>query len=435
MIGLLWRDRIRRVASFTAAQTVVQLLGFGAGIVLVRSMEPAQYGHYTLGVSIAALASVLLDLGLSTAVLARGGALHGQTNLLAALVGDAYALQRSMTALGTVALVPAFSAVLIQQPMRGREAIWIAVLAVGAAILTVRNAVALSIVRLRGHLVVQQRLEMALNAAKLCIVGLATLVFIDAPVALAINLVTAAAMFVLLRRYLRLQLGDAPVGSGAHTRGLLGFIGRQAPNSLYYCVSGQVTIWLVGVLGNADRVGQLGALGRLAAVFTIIGSLVAAFAQPHVARADTRRAVVRAFVSMSGLFALLTLGLVAAAQTAPHALLWVLGPRYAGLSAELVWMALAGSLGAWAAALYSMAAAREWVAPASWMITSGIAATALGAALLDVSTVAGGFMLSTLVSGTSLAVTAVFVVQRLVREPDRSPPKLPVGLESRAGTP
>ena len=430
MTRLLTRDRFRRVASFTTAQVGVQLLGFGAGIVLVRSMDPTQYGHYTLGTTMVALASVLMDLGVSTAVLARGGALHADRPRLAALVGDAQALLRWMTGLGALALVPAF-AVLLARQMPGREAIAIASLAVGGAVLTVFNAVMISTARLRGHAVLQQRLEVLVQGFKLCAIAAATLALIDAQMALGINLLAAGAMFLLLRRYLSSQLAQALPATGAHTAGLLGFVARQAPNSIYYCLSGQITVWLVGLLGNADRVGQLGALGRLGAVFIIIGSLVAAFAQPHVALATTRRALVQAFVSLSAFFALLTFALVAAAEAAPQAMLWILGPRYAGLRVELVWMVLAGSLGAWAAALYSMSAARDWVPPARWMVPSGIAAIALGAHVLDVSTVLGGFMLSTLVAGTSLVVTAAYVVRRLGLERDDASRSIAVEHPSR----
>jgi hypothetical protein len=71
--ALITRRRLLKVGGFASAQLVVQVLGFASGIALVQFMEPTQYGHYTLAVSMVGLASVLLDLGLSTAVLAQGG--------------------------------------------------------------------------------------------------------------------------------------------------------------------------------------------------------------------------------------------------------------------------------------------------------------------------------------------------------------------------
>jgi hypothetical protein len=100
--ALITRRRLLRVGGFASAQLVVQVLGFVSGIALVQFMEPTEYGHYTLAVSMVGLASVLLDLGLSTAVLAQGGPLHDDPPALGALVADAFVIQRLLMLLGAL---------------------------------------------------------------------------------------------------------------------------------------------------------------------------------------------------------------------------------------------------------------------------------------------------------------------------------------------
>ena len=421
MTGLITRRRLSRVAGFTSAQIVLQLLAFASGIVLVRHMAQAQYGIYTLGISMLGVANVLLDLGLGTAVLASGGPLHRAPDRIGTVVADAWVLQRRLVALGSFVLVPAFAAMWAWQGLSIVQVASLSLMTIACAALTVRNAIAQSIVRLRNDLALQQRLEIGVHTGKLAVVVAASLVLLDAQVAIALNLAATAAMFWLLRQYLLRHLGASLLSTGEHTPAFFSYIRRQAPNSLYYCLSGQIAVFLVGLLGNADRVGQLGALGRLAVFFSIIGAVVAAFAQPYFARTGSRRELIDAFIGLNIGFWLLTTALTTAALTRPQVLLWILGPRYAGLQVEVVWMVLSASLGAWAAAIYSVGAARQWVVPARLNVTLGLAALGLSACLLDVSTVAGGFMMGAAMSATALLVAFGYVSARMLESRDRVP--------------
>lgn len=411
---LLSRTRLHKLARFASAQVLVQVIGFAAGLLLVRCMAQTDYGHYTLAISMVGLAGVVLDLGLATAVLAVGGALPGGS-AIGALVADAFALQRRLIAAGALLLLPAFAAMFVAQGLLPGEVVVLSLLVMVCAGLQVGSQIALAVLRLRGDLVLQQQLEIGTNLGKLVLVATAVLVFIDARIALALNAVAAAAMFVLLRGSLARRLGPPQPACGEHRAALRSFVVRQAPNSLYYCASGQVAVWLVGLFGNADRVAEVGALGRLALLFTLVGAVITALAQPFFARARRQRELRAAFVALNGFFATLTALLVGAALLLPGVLLWILGPRYAGLTGELVWMVLASALAAWSGAVYSLGAARGWVVPSALVIPLGIGTLVLAAALLDMSTVAGSFQLNTASAAMATLLTIAFVAWRLRR--------------------
>lgn len=411
--ALVTRRRMAKLGSFASAQLVVQVIGFASGLVLVHYMDQAQYGHYTLAISMVGLGNVLLDLGLSTAVLARGGGFHGDPHRLGGLLGDAFVIQRHMLAVGALLLLPMFAAMLVQQGLAWREVLVLAMLAFCCTAFNVHNAVALSLVRLRGDLSMQQGLEVGINLGKLLLVLLAAGLCLNAQMAVVVNLLAAAAMFLLLHRYLSAHHGGQARPTREHAPALKAFICRQAPNSLYYCFMGQIAIWLVGFFGNAERVAEVGALGRLAALFTVIGAVVGALVQPYFARTSVFRELVSGFVAVNAFFALLTAALVAVALTAPHALLWVLGSRYAGLNDELLWMVLASSLSAWSGALYAAGAARGWVVPSVLLIPAGLASLAWAAWMFDVSTVAGSFKMNCAVAFVAWVLTFGWVGVRL----------------------
>ncbi len=413
MTGLITRARMTRLARYVSVQVVVQVLGFVAGIVLLRDMDQLQFGYYSLAVSMVGVANVLLDLGLGTAVLAIGGRSMAEPGRLAGLVGDAFSLQRQLAVVSSVLLLPIFAAMFAGQGLATANVIALSLLAFACSAFNVRNQVALSIVRLKGNLPLQQQLEVGVNAGKLLLVLAAALIYLDSRVAVAVNFVAAAAMFVLLRNYLSRHVGTVGKIAHEHDGALRSFIRRQAPNSLYYCASGQIAIWLVGFQGHTNRVAEVGALGRLALVFTLIGSVVAVLVQPYFARTTARRELIVSFLALNGFFAALTAVLTGFAAALPSAMLWILGPRYSTLTKELIWMVLSASLAAWSGAIYSVGAARGWVVPSYLILPLGIGSIAMSVWLIDVSTVIGVFMMNTVSVAVATLLVTSFVAVKL----------------------
>ncbi len=397
MSALITRHRLARLTSFASTQIVVQLVGFASGIVLVRYMAQAQYGYYTLAVSMAGIAVILCDLGLATAVMAQGGRLLGQRQALGELVADAYALQRRLAwgALGV--LIPCFVALLWRQHAEPWQIAALTVLIGATAALSVRSGVALSVARLMGHLGVQQKLDLVVNIAKLGFLTAATWVMLDATVASIVNLCVAAASFVVLSRHLDAHIQMPAQAAGSHRPALHQHLWKQAPNSVYFVFSSQLALWLIGIFGNADRVAEVGALSRLGALFTVIGAVSAALVLPYFARHEGQRELASGFAGVNAFYALLLGSLLALASAFPGPILWVLGGRYGGLESELVWMVAASTLSAWGGAAYGIGCARGWVMPVSLSACTGLFATVVTAVSVDVSTVRGSFIINTVV--------------------------------------
>ena len=417
MLALINRQRVARLTGFASVQLVVQGVGFLAGIVLVRWMEPVQYGHYTLAVSLMGVAAILADLGVAAAVLAIGGACCGHAAAsraeLGQLLAQAHALQSRLLAIAVAVAAPAAMFLLLQQGAALWQAFLLAFLICGTAALQVRAAAALSVLRLLGHVALQQRLDLALNVAKLLLLMALGTLLLDAVAACVVNLLAAVAACIVLQRHAAAHAPPPAVRHTSHRPALLAFVRAQAPNSLYYLVSSQIAIWLVGLFGSAERVAEVGALGRLGALFALVAAVSATLVLPYFAR---RRSVAEwraGLFTVNAFFALLLFALLAAAAAAPLALLWVLGGHYGGLQQELPWMLAAATLSAWGGTLYSVGCARGWVLPFWLAAPVGVLATVWAALTVDVASTRGSFMLSTAVAGAGLVVALGHLLWRL----------------------
>lgn len=406
--ALITWHRITRLSSFSSVQLVVQLIGFVAGIVLVRHMAQAEYGYFTLAMSAASVTSILTDLGLATAVMAIGGRLLGQPRSLGALVSEAHVLHLRLAALSVAVLLPCIAALLLAQHATLWQALTLGALVVAAAGLNVRVCIALSITRLLGNVALQQKLDLAINCAKLGVLWAATWLTLDAAIACWLNLAVAAAYFLALRSYLSKHVQADGTGSPEHAAALRDHLCKQAPNSVYFVLSSQLAVWLIAIFGSAERVAEVGALGRLAAVFTLIGVVTGALVMPYFARHEAPAQIGAGFFCVSAFFAALLALLVALAMLWPEPILWILGGPYARLHTELVWMIVASTLSAWAATIYNIGCARGWVMPVGLAVSTGAIATATAAALVDVSTVRGSFIINTATGLVGTLVATAF---------------------------
>lgn len=416
--ALFTSRRVRLAGAALSAQAVVQAMGLLAGILLVRMMDPAQFALFTLASSVLVTAALLADLGLASGVLAEGGRQPDASGpAWARVCADARRLQWWLAGAMLLLALPAGLVVFTHHGAGGGVAWALVALALATAMLQARNGLALSVVRLAGDVAWQQRVDLALGAARLAAVALALTLWLDIGAVMALSLQTASALCMALalhqwlrRRHLATLAGQA---SGGHAPALRRQLVRQGPNGVWYAVSSQLALWLMAALGSAADVAALGALGRLAGVFTVIGVLMAALAQPYFARQQQAAALVTAFAVVNLLFAALLLALLAGAATCPQALLWLLGPAYAGLQTELLWMVAASTLAAWGGALYSLGCARGWVLPLGWAVASSLGATLLAAATLDLATPRGALMMNTQAASLSLLAVLGFMAARL----------------------
>lgn len=413
--ALITRRRLGRLTGVASAQLVVQLIGFGVGIVLVRCMTQTQYGYYTLAISMASVANILTDLGLATAVMAIGGRLLGQQQALGTLIEDANHLHRTLSVWSFAVLIPCCAWLLMRQQTPIGQVAVLTTLIIAASVLNVRVGIALSIARLAGHVALQQKLDLFVNAAKFMAVLLLALVALDASVACLLNLAVAAVYFISLRHYLAGQFQAPEPATGAHLPALRRHLWQQAPNAIYFVLSSQLAVWLIGVFGNAERVAEVGALGRLGAGFAVIGAVSAALVLPYFARHDGPVELMSGFIGVNAFYLALLALLLSLASAFPDTILWVLGGSYGDLQSELVWMILASTLATWSGTVYSIGCARGWVMPLWLVASTGVAAIAMAASLVDVSTVRGSFQINAASGAVGVAMAIGYFAWKLKR--------------------
>ena len=360
-------QRARVVGSFATVQVVVQLIGFLSGILVVRQLDQREYAYFTIANTMQGTINVLADIGISIGLVSIGGRVWQNRGRFSELISTALRLRRKLGAAAIIAITPVLYLMLIRNGASvGYTVILIAIVLAG---LVVQLSVGvLSVVpRLRSDVSKIQTIDLTGAIGRLLLLAALMLVFLNAGTAAVVGSLTLLLQYWLLRRYV-VRFVDLDAPENLEDRAAMrGFIKNQAANAVFFCLQGQITIFLISFFGNhAGAVAEVGALGRLAMIFAVLSNLLANVFAPAFARCQSIRRLRWQYAGVLGSVAAFSAVLIAAAAFFPHAFLYILGSKYAHLETELVWMVLGAVASALTGTFWALNSSRAWIA-GSWL--------------------------------------------------------------------
>jgi hypothetical protein len=192
-------------------------------------------------------------------------------------------------------------------------------------------------------------------------------VFLNSAVAVAVGSATLFLQYWMLRRYAA-RVVDLDASQNDEDRhAMQRFIRNLAANAVFFCFQGQITVLLISFFGrDVTSVAEVGALGRLAMVFTVLTNLLTNVFGPAFARCQDRRRLRWQYAAIVGAVTAFSLVLVSAALLFPGAFLFVLGDKYAHLEHELVLMVGGAVIGALTGTFWTLNASKAWIG-GSWL--------------------------------------------------------------------
>jgi O-antigen/teichoic acid export membrane protein len=171
---------------------------------------------------------------------------------------------------------------------------------------------------------------------------------------------------------------------------ILSVVKRVMPGAIYYCISGQITIWLISFFGNSNSVAQIGALGRVSALLGIFGTIFSTLLIPHFARQKNEyKVLLKHFIVNVLILAIICAFVVLGVLLLSNQFLWILGRNYKDLNAELVLNVTGSCLGLITGLLFSLGSSRAWIMNPYLYIMANLVCIVLGILMFDVSSLIG----------------------------------------------
>ncbi len=317
------------------AQVIVQALGFLSGILIVRKLPTNEYAYYTIATAMLSTMTALADGGIGSGVISQGGKVWQDPVQLGKVMATGLALRKRF------ALLSALAAPVLIYLMRKHDASWLVSIAVLACLVpTFLASLSDSLLevapKLRQRVVpLQQNLIAAAASRAVLTVLMAFTVPLCATAVLATGISRTWAN-IRLRR-IASEFADWHQQPDPEIRkNILDVVWRILPSSIYYCISGQVTIWVISIFGSTAAVGQLGGLTGLSQAMTLFSVLFTTLIVPRFARLpDVKALLVKRFVVVQIGLVILSFLIIFAASLFSREILWLLGRQFRGLSKEL----------------------------------------------------------------------------------------------------
>ena len=359
--------RARVVGNFAFVQGVVQLIGFCSGILLVRWLDQREYAYFTIANTMQGTISLLADIGVSVGLVSIGGRVWQDRHRFGELINTGLSLRKRLGAIAIVAVTPILAFMLLRNAAPiSYTALLIAIVLAGISV-ELSTGVLAVVPRLRSDISLIQRIDLTGAIIRLCLLLFLTFVFLNAGIAVAAATATLFLQYALLRRYV-----GKVVDLGAHQnaqdrREIIRLTKHLAPNALFYCLQGQITILLISFFAHrVSAVAEVGALGRLAMIFTVLSNLLANVFVPAFARCHERCKLRWLYAAIAGGVVAFSLVVLLAAEFFPREFLFILGNKYAHLHRELLLMVGGAVAGALTGTFWALNAAKAWIT-GSWL--------------------------------------------------------------------
>jgi O-antigen/teichoic acid export membrane protein len=387
----LIRRWLRLFSEFTAAQAVIQLIGIGAGLLIVNVLPVAEYALYTFAMSVFTFLTVFSDLGVSNALLYFRRTTRVSASPFMPYVRAAFTVRHLLLLLGAVSAL-SFMALVGQG--RGFHPLDLAAagaLVVVAAWLQIGAAIHVLLLRLGGN----YRASYFAEALGSAIRALAIVAMWVASAAFAWLAVLASGLAALATRlsarHAAMREPDACLGATSPDamKGIAWYLVPTALSAVYFAIQAPLVVWLSAYFAGTEALAEVGALSRLGLLFGLAAGFIGAVLMPRLAAVTEDVAYRKRYLESWIALAALGIAVIGFAYLFPRWLLFLLGDSYAGLDEELLIVAATSVLHVWGGYCVGINNSRGWVRRQPLVLMVYATIQVLLVARLDLSTTAG----------------------------------------------
>jgi O-antigen/teichoic acid export membrane protein len=398
------------------AQVIVQAVGFVCGILIIRLLPVQEYALYTLVNTMLGTISILADGGISAGVMAQGAKVWQDKEKMGVVLATGLNLRRKFAIGSLIVSVP-----ILFYLLRHNGASWIAATLIASSMIPAFFA-ALSdslleiVPKLHQSIMPLQKNQVEVSVGRLLLLGLTMFLFPWAFVAVLASGISRIYGNIKLSKIVYTFADKEQQPDLEIQKEILAMVKHILPGSIYYCLSGQITIWLISIFGDTTSVAQLGALGRLSMLLSLFSVLISTLVIPRFARlANEKDLLLKRFVQIMGALIFFLFLIVVIVYLFPKPMLWLLGDAYAGLETELVLSIVGSCLSLIAGIAFSLYSSRGWALNPIILISVNLASIIGLALMVDLGSLNGILLLNIGIAFMGLILNGTYCLFKIVK--------------------
>jgi O-antigen/teichoic acid export membrane protein len=358
--------------------------------------------------------TILSDGGISTGVMAQGGKVWQDRQKLGAVLATGLDLRRKFAIVSLIVSIPILCYLLLHH-----GANWITTLLISASLIpafyaSLSDGLLQIPVKLHQSIPSLQRNQVEVGIGRLLLTGITLFAFPWAFVAIIANGIPRIWGNVKLRKIAEGFVDKEQTVDSAVKDEILKVVKKVLPGSIYYAISGQLTIWLISIFGNTTSVAQLGALGRLSMILSVFNVVITMLVTPRFARmkADFDLLLKRFVFIILSLFLIMGVS-IGVTHVFSNQLLWLLGKEYSVLNFELFLCISGNFIALISGVIFSLHMARGWVLNPVILILLNLVSLILGMVLFDISDLQGILFYNIFITTIQLVITTTYCFYKI----------------------
>lgn len=382
-----------------SGQIIVQAIGFVCGILIIRLLPVQEYAFYTLANTMLGTMTVLSDGGIYSGVMSQGGKVWQDKEKLGTVIATGLDLRKKFAIASLMVSIPILFYILMHNGASLLTSLLIALALIPAFFATLSENLLEIAPKLHQNILPIQKNQVAVGIGRLLLTASTIFIFpwaFIAIVAAGIPRIWGNLQLRKIGSFLadKNQKPDSDVQTA-----VLSIVKRQMPESIYYCLSGQINIWLISIFGTTAALASLGALGRFNMIINLFLVVFSTLIIPRFARLPNHKKNLRnkALYIILGLL-VLCFCIISIVFIFSNQFLWILGKGYFGLNKEFVLIIISGCILMFHSVFFSINSAKGWIISPILYISISVCTTVLALFLVDVTTLRGVIYFNILIS-------------------------------------
>lgn len=402
------------VAIVGSAQVIIQLIALINGIIIIHALSIEEYAIYTLANTALGTLTILSDGGISAGVLGQGSKVWRNRERLGEVVITGLDLRRRFASIALVIFVPIMSFLLLQHGA-SYFAIALIILSIIPSFYASLSDSLLQIApKLSQDIKPLQKNTIAVNIGRLVLVASTIFLFPWAFVAILSAGIPRILANIKLKKIAAKYVDWEQKSNPIAKERILKTVKRLLPEQVYFCVSSQITIWLISIFGSTQAIAQVGVLSRLAMLLTIFTMVLQVLVVPRFARLpSSKKGLIKWFIRIQGILFLFVLLVISASNFFTTELLLIMGSKYSGLGPYFVLAVISAMLNSVTGVLYSLMISRNFIMHPAISISIGVMVQVLLINILDFSTLEGVYYFSIFQALLSIVTANLYFFYRI----------------------
>jgi O-antigen/teichoic acid export membrane protein len=397
-----------------SAQIIVQAIGFLSGILVIRLLPVEEYALYTLANTMLGTMTLLSDGGISTGVMAQGGKVWHDKEKLGAVLATGLDLRRKFAIGSLIISTPILLYLLLHNGASWIMALLIVLSLIPAFYAALSDSLLEIVPKLHQAILPLQKNQVTVGVGRLILTALTLFVFPWTFVAILASGISRIYGNFKLRKIADEFVNKHKQPDSKVRKDILGIVYKIMPTSIFYTISGQITIWVISIFGNTTSIAQIGALGRLVVILSLFPSLIGTLIVPRFARLKADKNLLLNHYILINLFLTCSLTvLISIVYFFSDFLLNILGPQYSNLNFEFLLILSANCIGIIGGVSFALQSSRGWIRNPMIGIVIGISGVIIGALIFNMSTLKGAILFNFFIAIYSTIISFTYGIYRI----------------------